>query len=133
MKSIILFLLFLFVALSVAETAYFEMKPAHYDQAPFIIQLHDDRKIAQARKILSGDETNETHVLGRIKKITKPYNPKYDYHLDPDTISFFAVAIEVCDSSAAYLNDHLDEACGAFLPGCFWCPWGSKLVKEINI
>ncbi|WP_420845269.1 BP74-related protein [Nocardia arizonensis] len=30
-----------------------------------------------------------------------------------------------------YTEDHLDEACGAFLPGCFWCPWSSRLTREI--
>ncbi|MEV6153513.1 hypothetical protein AB0L53_24515 [Nonomuraea sp. NPDC052129] len=26
---------------------------------------------------------------------------------------------------------HPDEACGAFLPGCFFCPWTSRLVREV--
>jgi hypothetical protein len=28
-----------------------------------------------------------------------------------------------------YGEDHLDEVCGAFLPGCHWCV-GLKLVRE---
>ncbi|KAF2075631.1 hypothetical protein CYY_003054 [Polysphondylium violaceum] len=129
---VLLLLLLSLLCVCFAETAYFAVKPAHYDRDEFIIQLHDDRKISEARKILSGDTTGATHVMGRIRKVQKSYNPKYDYHLDPETISFFEMAIEVCDSSATYLNDHLDEACGAFLPGCFWCPWGSSLVRELK-
>ena len=30
------------------------------------------------------------------------------------------------------VEDHLDEACGAFLPGCHWCPWSSRLVDEVK-
>ncbi|MEH2433373.1 MAG: hypothetical protein V7K25_03825 [Nostoc sp.] len=42
------------------------------------------------------------------------------------------MAIEVCDATTNYVNDHLDEVGGAFLPGLFWCPWSSQLVKEIS-
>ncbi|AWS48146.1 calmodulin [Streptosporangium sp. 'caverna'] len=98
---------------------------------PFVIQLTDAAKIEHARKILSGKETERTHVMGRIIKRTAPYNPAYSFHLDPSTIDFFQMAIEVCDATLSYTEDHLDEACGAFLPGCFFCPWTSKLVAEV--
>lgn len=98
----------------------------------FIFELADEDKIAHARRILSGEETDRVHVMGRIRKTAKPYNPGWDYHLDPDTVSFFAFAIEVCDANMDYVSDHLDEACGAFLPGCYWCPWSSKVVREVS-
>ncbi len=110
--------------------AYFAFKQEQ--NRDFIFELTDEAKIAHARRILSGEETSEVHVLGRIRKTPKPYNPGWSYHLDPGTISFFAVAIEVCDANMAYLEDHLDEACGAFLPGCVWCPWSSRLASEIT-
>lgn len=98
----------------------------------FIFELTDDAKIAQALAILAGKETDAVHVMGRIRKEPKPYNPGWDFHLDPATISFFVIAIEVCDADMMYVNDHLDEACGAFLPGCHWCPWNSKLTREVT-
>ncbi|WP_460722683.1 BP74-related protein [Nocardia heshunensis] len=64
--------------------------------------------------------------------MSKGNNPGWDFSLDPNTISFFTVAIEVCDSSIEYLEDNLDEACGAFLPGCVWCPWSSRLTRELK-
>ncbi|EFA83873.1 hypothetical protein PPL_02943 [Heterostelium album PN500] len=60
------------------------------------------------------------------------YNPTYSFHLASETISFFDVAIEVCDASTGYVEEHLDEACGPFLPGCLRCPWSGRLVKEIG-
>jgi hypothetical protein len=111
--------------------AYFDFQTYGHEK-PFTIKLTDPNKIQQARDILSGKETDRTHVMGRIKKTPADYNSNWDYQLDPDTISFFNLAIEVCDASTPYVNDHLDEACGAFLPGCFWCPWNSKLVKEVS-
>ena len=50
----------------------------------------------------------------------------------PNSISFFSQAIEVCDANMMYVEDHLDEACGAFLPGCHWCPWDSRLTREVT-
>ncbi|MFC8047696.1 calmodulin [Nocardia sp. NPDC057353] len=103
-----------------------------YSGKEFIIRLNNDQRIEEARRILAGEETMSVHVMGRIRKQRVDYNPQWDFHLDPDTITFFTMAIEVCDASITYVEDHLDEACGAFLPGCFWCPWSSKLTREVT-
>nr|WP_245653092.1 calmodulin-binding protein [Herbidospora sakaeratensis] len=107
----------------------FQMETA--DRQTFTFELTDQAKIDHARKILKGEEKKRVHVLGRIKKRPAAYNPGWSFHLDPTTIDFFEMAIEVCDSTTGYLEEHLDEACGAFLPGCFWCPWTSRLVAEV--
>ncbi|MDI3283466.1 hypothetical protein [Polyangium sp. 15x6] len=98
----------------------------------FIFEITDEEKIAKARRIISGEEQNEVHVHGRIVKRRVDYNPNWSYHLDPATISFFAMAIEVCDADMTYVEEHLDEACGAFLPGCHFCPWNSKVTREVK-
>jgi len=61
-----------------------------------------------------------------IRKSRVSCNPNWDFHIEPDTIDFFAVAIEVCDANMQYVNDHLDEAGGAFPPGSLWCPRDSR-------
>lgn len=111
--------------------AYFAFQTVGYPD-DFIFELRDDDQIAHARRVLSGEETQRVHVHGRIVKRTAPYNPTWSFHLDPSTINFFDMAIEVCDSSTQYVEDHLDEAGGAFLPGGHWCPWSSKLTKELE-
>ncbi|EPB86007.1 hypothetical protein HMPREF1544_02411 [Mucor circinelloides 1006PhL] len=111
-----------------AETAYFTLQTQ--EQRDFVIELTDDAKIAHARRILSGEETNDVHVMGRIVKRRQDYNPSWSYHLDPQSINFFLHAIEVCDATVSYVEDYLDEACGAFLPGCYFCPWTSRLIRE---
>ncbi len=97
----------------------------------FIVDITNDADIDHARRLLTGVETSKPHIMGRIRKQKKDYNPSYDFYLDPQTVAFFDMAIEVCDSTPQYVDDHLDEACGAFLPGCYWCPWGSKLTREV--
>ncbi|NNH74038.1 calmodulin [Nocardia uniformis] len=103
-----------------------------YSGKEFVFKLDNEQRIAEARRILSGEETMSTHVMGKIRKRPEPYNPGWSFALDPETITFFTMAIEVCDSSIQYAEDYLDEACGAFLPGCFWCPWSSRLTRELQ-
>ncbi|WP_250291301.1 BP74-related protein [Frankia sp. CiP1_Cm_nod1] len=98
----------------------------------FVFELTDPEKITHARNIISGTEKEKVHVVGRIRKQPKPYNPKYSFHLDPDTIWFFDMAIEVCDANMDYVEEHLDEAGGAFLPGAHWCPWDSRVTREVT-
>jgi hypothetical protein len=112
-------------------TAYFAFMQEP-DQE-FVFELRDDEKIAHARRIVSGEEKDRVHVRGRIIKRPMPYNPRWNFHLEPDTIDFFEQSIEVCDANMQYVEDHLDEACGAFLPGCHWCPWNSKVVRELPV
>jgi hypothetical protein len=112
--------------------AYFVFVQPSSPGREFVFELTDENLIAKARRIISGEETNEVHVHGRIIKRSQPYNPGWAYHLDPATIQFFAMAIEVCDANMQYVEDHLDEACGAFLPGCHWCPWDSRVVREVT-
>jgi len=113
-----------------AEEAYFliDVDPR---RETFTIKLTDPVKIQKARDIISGLITSTPHVGGKIIKEAACYNPPWSYHLDPDTIDFFATAIEVCDASIAYTESFLSEAGGHFLPGNQWCPWGSRLVREI--
>ncbi len=71
-------------------------------------------------------------MLGTI--IAKPadYNSPWSWHLDPKTISFFEMAAEVCDCNVSYLEKHLTEIGGPFLPNNVWCPWSSKVIEEVE-
>ena len=98
----------------------------------FVIALRDPDGIAHARRILSGEERSRTHVQGTVVKAAAPYNPGWSSHLDPGSIDFFEVAIEVCDASMRYVEAHLDEVGGSTMPGSHWCPWSSRLVDEVR-
>jgi len=97
----------------------------------FVIRLEDPVRIAQARAILSGEEVDQIHVAGRIVKSTALYNGAWSYHLDQASVEFFANAVEVCDATMQYVEEHLDEVGDAFLPDSYWCPWSSKLTREL--
>ena len=102
------------------------------DAAPFIIELHDEAKIHHARRIVAGSERLKVHVHGTIVAKRSAYNPGYSFHLDPMTIEFFELAAEVCDADPHYVEAHLGEIGGAFLPDAQWCPWASRVEAEIT-
>ncbi|WP_441249754.1 BP74-related protein [Kitasatospora sp. McL0602] len=113
--------------------AYFAFEMLGRGGKEFIFELTDSEKITAARDIVSGKERDEVHVMGRIIKRTVPYNADWSFHLDPGSIRFFDQAIEVCDADPQYVEDHLDEAGGPFLPGNIWCPWASKVTREVTV
>jgi hypothetical protein len=87
--------------------------------------------IDEARSMLAGLRPAR-HIMGQIVKQPAAYNPPWSYHLNPSTIQFFNAAIEVCDASITAVEENLDQVCGAFLPGCIWCPWSSRLIDEVQ-
>ena len=109
--------------------AYFEM--TDITGAKFIVQMTNEEDIQHARELISGQTDQLPHILGRIVKRTAPYNPDWSFYIEPRSISFFDVSIEVCDATIPYVEDHLDEAGGPFLPGLYWCDWSSRLVREV--
>ncbi len=110
------------------DAAYFNMRDV--TGANFVIKLTDPARIAEARDIVANHERKI--VIGRIMKSAAEYNPRWSFHYNPDTISFADAAIEVCDAVTPYVEEHLDEAGGPFLPGLYWCPWSGRLTEELT-
>ncbi|WP_405584420.1 calmodulin-binding protein [Streptomyces sp. NBC_01190] len=108
--------------------AYFTLRDVQGSH--FIIEITNHATIAEAREIIR--EGERKIVIGRIVKRPAPYNPQWSFHFNPDTIAFADMAIEVCDATTSYVEDHLDEAGGPFLPGLYWCPWTGRLINEVT-
>ncbi|MFE9813403.1 calmodulin-binding protein [Streptomyces sp. NPDC005548] len=111
-----------------ANAAYFNLRDI--TGSDFTLMLNNPEKIKEARELVRTGE--HKIVIGRIVKTSAAYNPQWDFHVNPDTVSFADQAIEVCDATIPYTNDHLDEAGGPFLPGLYWCPWTGRLTKEVS-
>jgi|ERR1051325_258591 hypothetical protein len=97
----------------------------------FVIKLTDPARIAEARAILSGKQKGRAQVGGTIVKSKARYNAGWSYHLAPESIKFFRVAMGDCDATRGYVDQQLSEVGGAFLPKNHWCPRASKLVREL--
>ena len=115
-------------------SAYFKFQQSSREGElkTFVFRLDDERKIAEARAILKNPDSIKGHVQGTIVPSPTPYNPDWSFHLDPASIGFFEFQTEVCDSNVTYVEEHLDEIGGSFLPNSFWCPWSSKLEAEVT-
>jgi hypothetical protein len=113
-----------------AEVAFFEIEVTPFPET-FVVKLRDPALIQHARFVLAGQKDLAPHVMGKVGRRAKPWNEPWSFRLTPRSIEFFEVAIEVCDANISYVEEHLDEVGGAFLPGRVWCPWGSRLVREI--
>lgn len=110
--------------------AYFEMSLPPSSEA-IVLRLTDAATIQKARDILAGTETRATHVMGTVVKAPSFYSGRWRFHVDPASVRFFSFAIEVCDSSISGIDDNLDRVGSDLLPYQHWCPWNSKLVREI--
>lgn len=100
-------------------------------QRSFVFKLENAQLIETARSLIA--KKADAHVMGTIVKQPAPYNPEWQFHLDPPSVEFFEMAIEVCDANVTYVAEHLDEVGTHFLPNGTWCPWSSMLVREVTI
>jgi hypothetical protein len=111
-------------------TTYFKVGGAT-EADTFVIALTDPAVIAEARSQAGGQEPVK-HVTGLIVAEAAPYNAPWSFHLDPASIAFAEMSIEVCDAATSYVEEHLAEVGGAFLPGRRWCPWSSRVIAEVK-
>jgi len=97
----------------------------------FVIEVDQPALVEDARKLVA-DSKNSKGVMGTV--IPKPveYNSPWSWHLEPKSISFFEMAMEVCDANVQYLEKHLSKIGTDFLPNGHWCPWQSKLIEEVE-
>jgi hypothetical protein len=99
----------------------------------FVIALTDPAKIARARAIIAGTVHRSLFVAGTIVPKPANYNNPWHFFLEPNSIIFTEQSIEVCSATTAYVEAHLAEVGGAFLPRSWWCPWRSTVRAEVKI
>src|SRR5262245_39601471 len=116
-----------------AQPAFFRVVNTANLQETFVIQLDDPTKIAQARAIVSGQETQNVHVMGTIVKAPVFYNAPFSFFLDPGSISFFSTAPATCNATATAVQQNLAAVGGSFLPNNIWCPFTSKVAVELAV
>ena len=98
----------------------------------FIFKVSSEETIFDARKILTDVTDRRRSVSGKIVTTPAPYNPDWNFHINPETVGFFEYQIEVCDANPVHVEKHLDEVGGSYLPNSFWCPWQSHLLAEVS-
>jgi hypothetical protein len=98
----------------------------------FVARIYDPVAIAMARTEIEKEEPPYMIIGGTIVKEPVWWNPMFSYHIDPSTVFFGDFFTEVCDATALYVEEHLEEAGGAFLPNLQWCPWTKQVLEELG-
>lgn len=98
----------------------------------FIFNTSDPVLQEKIDSILGGTPTRDQRVRGKVVLGRAEYNEAWPFHLDPGSIELFGSSTEGCDATPMEIEEHLTEVGGAFLPGNEWCPWSSRLVREVK-
>jgi hypothetical protein len=95
------------------------------DGEVFRILLRDRDLIAQARALVGAGRRRI--VSGTLASGNGGFNAPWSWHLNPDTVRFPEVAIELCDGCPSDV-----EASGGTWGGGSFCPWTSEIIAEQN-
>jgi hypothetical protein len=85
----------------------------------FVVRTSDPETIRLAEENLAG--RNGTFPMGSVKAGNGGFNAPWTWHLDPSSLQFVEVAIEVCDGRPSYVEAHQSEYAR-------YCPWGARVV-----
>lgn len=101
----------------------------------FVFRTSDPATIHHARRLISGASVCNPSVSGNTIRGTNAWNTAWGFQLDGD-ILFHGSSVEPldsCDQTAAFINANLGVWCGddATTACRFWCPWHSKMTREI--
>jgi hypothetical protein len=91
------------------------------DGERFVVRASDPETIQLAEENLQ--RRNQRFPMGTLRSGHGGFNSPWTWHLDPATVRFVEVAIEVCDGRPSYV-----EANQSDFPT--YCPWGARVVAR---
>jgi hypothetical protein len=91
------------------------------DVEEYRVLLTDPDDIAIAEQLLAGEEAPRIPNGVILRDGDGGVNTGYSWHIDPDSIGFAEVTIEVCDGLPSYVED-------GSLTGDRFCPWAAQVI-----
>ena len=85
------------------------------------IELITPELVKHAEQLLKGDDVAAI-PLGRVVRDSPGVNKPWSWHIDPKTLEFAEITIEVCDGLPSYVEDHT-------VTSKDYCPWSAKVIK----
>jgi hypothetical protein len=90
----------------------------------YYIWVNSSEGIAHIDEWLNNNPSQSNFTIpGGIVEQDNTFNPGYSYRMDPETIIFGEVWMEVCDSNPCYLESDFENWVGKR-----WCPESAKVV-----
>ena len=91
----------------------------------FKVLIRDPQVIAEAERLIS---SGERRILsGKVERGDGGFNDPWSWHLNPDSVEFADITIELCDGCPHYLEEDLEywtKTVG------YYCPWSTEIVKR---
>ncbi|MEO6116809.1 MAG: hypothetical protein ABIP33_10535 [Pseudolysinimonas sp.] len=85
------------------------------------IELVTPALLKHAEQLLKGEHVAAI-PLGRVVRDSPGVNKPWSWHIDPTTLEFAQITIEVCDGLPSYVEDHT-------VTSPDYCPWSAKVIK----
>lgn len=85
------------------------------------IELATPELVAHAEALLAGKEVASI-PLGRVVRGDSGPNAPWSWHIDPATLEFADLTIEVCDGLPSFVEDEI-------VTSPDYCPWGAEIVS----
>jgi hypothetical protein len=85
------------------------------------IELATPELVAHAEALLAGEPVASI-PLGRVVRDDPGVNAPWSWHIDPATLQFADMTIEVCDGLPSYVED-------GTVTSDDYCPWSAKIVS----
>lgn len=87
----------------------------------FKVELTTPSLVEHAQELLDGKALRAI-PMGRVMRDDSDVNQPWSWHLDPTTVEFADVAIEVCDGPPSYVEDEV-------ITSDTYCPWSAEIVS----
>lgn len=84
------------------------------------IELITPELVEHAQKLLDGEQIAAI-PLGTVVRDSPGVNKPWSWHIDPKTLEFAEVTIEVCDGLPSHVEDHT-------VTSEQYCPWSAKVI-----
>lgn len=92
------------------------------DAEEYRILLTDPEDIAAAERLLAGEEAPRIPNGVIVRDGDGGVNAGYSWHIDPDSVEFAEMTIELCDGLPSYVED-------GSLSGERFCPWSAEVIS----
>ena len=91
------------------------------EQGTYKIELATPELIDHVKALMEGSEEGRIPV-GKIVRDSPSVNAPWSWHIDPATLQFAEITIEVCDGLPSYVEDET-------VTSPDYCPWSAKLIS----
>lgn len=91
------------------------------DSEEYRVLLTDAADIAIAEQLLAGEEAPRIPNGRIVRDGDGGVNTGYSWHIDPGSVEFAEVTIEVCDGLPSYVEE-------GSLTGDQFCPWSAEVI-----